>query len=185
MRRTFLLSVLILLYCSQGYGFSLQSPEKTGVALVLGSSYDPQPSFGLAQLNLMALYDYEQIMPHRAPDSLRFKLEVNLGVVDDSRYRALLSGNFLALYYLHGLETANLSPYIEAGAGLAYSDFQVDGQGLRVNFNPQAGIGVKWKSPAGIAWYSALRASHLSNSEFHRDNRGVNAVTWMLGILFD
>lgn len=169
---------------AEAFSFSLTNPEQTGVAVVLGSSYDPDPTFGFAQVNLMALYDYEQIMPHRAPEPLRFKLEGSLGVADSSRARVLASANFFAFYYLRKLETKVFRPYVEAGAGLAYGDFQVDGQGLRFNFNPQAGIGAEWLSAAGRRWYSAVRAYHLSNSGLHRDNRGINAVTWMLGFSF-
>jgi len=132
----------------------------------------------------MALYDYEQIMPHRAPEALRFKLEGSLGLADDSRPRALASGNFFALYYLRGLETRSFRPYVEAGAGVVFSDFQVDGQGLRLNFNPQAGIGTEWQVRGNRSGYGALRAYHLSNSELHQDNRGINAIIFQLGLLF-
>jgi hypothetical protein len=168
----------------QSKAFSLANPENTGMAVVVGSSYDPEPTFGFIQVSLMALYDYEQILPHRAPEPLRFKLEGNLGMAD-FRPRLLASANFFALYYLRKLETKSFRPYIEAGAGLVYSDFQVDGQGLRLNFNPQAGIGTEWQSATGVRLYSAVRAYHLSNSELHRDNRGINAVTWMLGMFFN
>jgi len=164
--------------------FSLETPEQTGVAVVLGSSYDPEPTFEFAQLNIMAIYDYEQIMPHRAPEPLRFKIEGNFGFADKSKKRLLVSANFLAVYYLRQLETKSLRPYIEGGVGIVYSDFQVEGQGLRLNFNPQAGIGTEWQSTSGTRWYSAVRAYHISNSGLHRDNRGINAVTWMLGIFF-
>ena len=109
--------------------FSLKDPEQTGGAIVVGSSYDPHPNFNFVQLSLMALYDYEQIMPHRAPDPLRFKVEGNLGLADDSGKRLLTSINILALYYLRTLEKGCLRPYVEAGVGIGPSlDFQVDGQ---------------------------------------------------------
>lgn len=165
-------------------GISLASAESSGMAVIFGSSYDPEPTFAFTQLSLMALYDYEQIMPHRAPEPLRIKFEGSVGLADDSRKRLLVSANFFALYYLRKLENKTFRPYIEAGAGIVYSDFQVDGQGLRLNFNPQAGIGTEWLSATGVRWYSALRAYHVSNSELHRDNRGINAVIWMLGMYF-
>jgi len=164
--------------------FSLENPEQRGIAAVLGSSYDPQPTFGFAQLSVMALYDYEQIMPHRAPEALRFKLEASVGLADDSDQKLLASGNFFALYYLDRLATTTLRPYLEAGVGIVYSDFQVAGQGLRINFNPQAGIGSEWQTSAGRRWYTAVRAYHISNGGLHHDNRGINAVTMQLGVYF-
>lgn len=163
--------------------FSLENPQQTGMAINVGSSYDPKPSFSFFQLSLMALYDYEQIMSHSAPEPLRFKLEASLGLTDDSEKRMIASANFLALYYLRILEINHFRPYVEAGAGVAYTDFQVSGQGLRVNFNPQAGIGTEWQK--GIQhWYGALRVSHISNGNLHRNNRGINAVTLQLGVYF-
>lgn len=164
--------------------FSLQSPQQTGVAVSLGSSYSPQPTFSYAQLSYLALYDYQQIMPHAAPESLRIKLEASLGVADDSRLRALGSLNFFAFYYLRNLSRGSFKPYLEAGAGVIFSDFQVAGQGLRFNFNPQAGIGAEWQVESGQRWFSALRAQHISNSELHKDNQGINAVAVQLGIYF-
>jgi len=182
----FLCVVAVFSVCLPGRlnAFSLETPEQTGVAVVLGSSYDPAPTFEFAQLNITAIYDYEQIMPHRAPEPLRFKIEGNFGLADNSQKRLLASANFLALYYLRRLETKSFRPYIEGGAGIVYSDFQVKGQGLRLNFNPQAGIGTEWQSASTARWYSAVRAYHISNGGLHRDNRGINAVTWMLGIFF-
>lgn len=156
--------------------FSLKNPEKTGAAVMLGYAYDPAPTFGLGQLSLMALYDYEQIFAHRAPENLRFKLEANLGVADQSGVRLLGSANFFALYYLKPFESSRLHPYVEGGAGLAFSDFQVEDQGLRINFNPQFGLGAEWQGADGQSYYGAVRAWHLSNSGLHKDNRGVNAV---------
>jgi len=182
----FLYIVAVLSICFPGRleAFSLENPEQTGMAVVLGSSYDPDPTFEFSQLSIIAIYDYEQIMSHRAPEPLRFKIEGNFGLADNSRKRLLASANFLALYYLHRLKTRLFRPYIEGGAGIVYSDFQVKGQGLRLNFNPQAGIGTEWQSASTTRWYSAVRVSHISNGGLHRDNRGINAVTLMLGIFF-
>ena len=181
----FVLTIAFVLSLPEYAGaFSLKDPEQTGGAIVVGSSYDPHPNFNFVQLSLMALYDYEQIMPHRAPDPLRFKVEGNLGLADDSGKRLLTSINILALYYLRTLEKGCLRPYVEAGVGIVYSDFQVDGQGLRINFNPQAGIGTEWQASEGQCWYGALRAYHISNGSLHRDNRGINALTLQLGLYF-
>ena len=164
--------------------FSLKNPEQTGVALNFGSSYDPDPTFRFAQLSLMALYDYEQIMSHPAPEALRFKIEGSVGAADVSSNRAMVALNIFALYYLNGLSHGDFKPYVEAGIGIAYNDFQVDGQGMRFNFNPQAGIGTEWQMFGTQRWYSALRAYHLSNGNLHSDNRGINAVLFQLGISF-
>ena len=166
------------------FAFSLENPEQTGIALNLGSSYDPDPTFRFAQLSLMALYDYEQIMSHPAPEALRFKIEGSVGAADVSSNRAMVALNIFALYYLSGLSHGDFKPYVEAGIGIAYNDFQVEGQGVRFNFNPQAGIGTEWQMFGAQHWYSALRAYHLSNGNLHSDNRGINGVLFQVGVSF-
>lgn len=179
-----LLLLSLLLLTSEARAFSLQEPQKTGVGIVLGRSYDPSPTVSFIQLNLMALYDYEQIFAHRAPEALRFKLEANLGLADDSDPRLLASINFFALYYLDRFKTAAFRPYVEGGAGVVYSDFQVKDQGMRINFNPQIGVGAELQVGDGRSCFGAVRAWHLSNSGLHKDNRGINAVTLQLGVHF-
>jgi lipid A 3-O-deacylase len=179
------LIVAVLLAFPQPAGaFSLEHPEKAGVAVLLGSSYDPQPTYRIVQVSWDAIYDYERIMHHPAPEPLRFKLAGNLGFVSGDAPRLLASVNFFALYYLRALQTRTWSPYLEAGAGLVYGDFQVAGQAFRVNFNPQAGVGTEWQDSQGQLWYGGLRAYHISNGNLHRDNRGLNGVVLQLGRYF-
>ena len=179
-----LIMAISMFFPDAAFSFSLKNPEQTGIALNLGSSYDPDPIFRFAQLSLMALYDYEQIMSHPAPEALRFKIEGSVGAADVSSNRAMVALNIFALYYLNGVSRGEFKPYVEAGIGIAYNDFQVDGQGLRFNFNPQAGIGAEWQMFGTQPWYSALRAYHLSNGNLHSDNRGINGVLFQLGVSF-
>lgn len=167
-----------------GWAFTLSSPEQVGVAVTAGSSYHPSPTFEFIQLSGMAIYDYEQIFPHNAPDQLKFKLEANLGAADYSGTRLLASINFYAVYYFESFQTNSLKPYVEGGAGIIYSDFQVEGQGLRVNFNPQAGIGVEVTSHDGQKYFGALHATHISNGGLDHDNTGINGILFQLGYLF-
>ncbi len=155
--------------------------EHIGIGINLGSSYDPDPTFGFAQITLSAIYDYETIMHHQAPEPLKFKFEGNLGFADYSGTRLLTSFNFYALYYLRSIQTSHFVPYIEGGAGIVYSDFQVEGQGLRINFNPQAGVGCEWKLRSGTTLFSAVHAYHISNGGLDSDNRGINGILFQMG----
>ncbi|MCA1797179.1 MAG: acyloxyacyl hydrolase [Geobacteraceae bacterium] len=166
------------------HAFDLSTPQHVGVGVTPGASYDPSPTFAFALLHGMAVYDYEDIMGHPAPEALRFKFEGNIGLSDHSQPRLLASANIFAQYYLRGLAYGALHPYIEGGVGLIYTDFQVKDQGLRLNFNPQAGIGAEWHTAHGTRWYTALRAWHVSNGGLHHDNRGINAVTLQCGRIF-
>ncbi|WP_419175765.1 acyloxyacyl hydrolase [Desulfosediminicola sp.] len=164
--------------------FDLASPERVGIAMTAGASYHPAPTFEFVQLSGLALYDYKQIFPHQAPDQLKFKLETNIGAADFSGLRLMASLNFYAVYYLEKFQTNKLRPYIEGGAGIIYSDFQVEDQGLRINFNPQAGIGVEISGDDGRTFFGALHATHISNGGLHSDNAGINGLLFQFGYLF-
>lgn len=154
-----------------------------GVALLAGTSYDPE-RIGIMILQGQVQVPYDQVFPHSAPDTLCFKGEFNLGLTTDGRERALVAVNMMAVKYIKSLATGSWTPYIEGGIGLIYTDFQVKGQGLRFNFNPQIGVGVEYALAAGRAVSVGVRLHHLSNADLHRDNRGVNSVLLMTGLHF-
>jgi hypothetical protein len=159
-------------------------PSRYSLAASFGKTYSPTNDMDFAQVTGAALFDYDRIWPHRAPEPLRFKVEASLGMTTAPRSRALISASMLALYFVDGLKTDLLRPYAEAGIGLIYTDFQVEGQGLRVNFNPQAGIGLEVTAGDGPPWYGAIRLQHISNGGLHHDNAGINAVVLQVGRFF-
>lgn len=154
-------------------------PDRFGGAVVFGHAYDPE-AIDFVLLSGVALFDYDRIWPHLAPEALRFKVEGSLGGTVESSKRGIASVNMLAFYYLDRLRTTALRPYAEAGIGLIYTDFRVSGQGLRINFNPQAGIGME----LGEHGFAAFRLHHLSNGDLYRDNRGINSVLLQVGRYF-
>lgn len=154
-----------------------------GGGLLLGQAYDPE-QIGLVIVQGIALLDYDRVAWHPAPDSLRLKFEANLGLTTDGRNRALIAANMLALYYLDDWQRGEWTPYGEAGIGLIYTDFRVEGQGLRFNFNPQLGLGVERKLDQNRALQLALRLHHVSNGDTYEENRGINSALLMLGVLF-
>lgn len=158
-------------------------PTRYGMAVLGGMAYDPD-EFAIGLLQGYALFDYERIFRHDAPADLRFRVEGNLGLAGKEGQRAIASVNMLAFKYLDRFAADNWRPYVEAGIGVVYTDFQVHGQGLRINFNPQAGAGFERAMGAGAALQTGLRAYHLSNGGLHEDNRGVNAVLLTVGWLF-
>ncbi len=153
-----------------------------GIAGVCGYTYDPGDNIYFSQISLYALYDYDKVWPHRAPEPLRFKVEGNLGVAGfDDEPKLLLNIGMLALYYLDHFATDKIRPYVEAGIGLIYTDYRVDNQAFRFNFNPQAGIGFEYNKKRGDLFFVSLRLHHLSNGGLNNDNRGQNSVMLMIG----
>jgi len=184
--RDILIVASILLVCiSAGRAWADGDTVATRYALGgdFGVTYDPGNEINFALLSGVALFDYDRVWPHRAPEPLRFKVEGSAGVTTSPRTRAMLSANMLALFFLHDLDTARLRPYVEAGIGLIYTDFQVAGQGLRFNFNPQAGVGTEFDL-GGHGWFAAFRFHHLSNGKIYHENRGINSVLFQVGRFF-
>lgn len=155
-----------------------------GLGLSGAIAYDPGGARDFLQLTGFALFDYESVWRHPAPEPLRFKLEGNAGVTTGP-HRAVVSVNMLAHYRLEGWGNPALLPYAEAGIGLIFSDYRVKEQGLRFNFNPQAGIGLQGRSGAWRDWFAAIRLHHVSNGELGDQNRGVNSALLQVGRLFD
>ena len=168
----------------KGLAEDAELPTRYGLAIEGGNTYSPENNITFALLSGFILFDYEKVWHHKAPEPLRFKVEFNAGVTTRPETRAVISSGILALYYLKSLNTNALRPYVEGGIGIIYTDFQVKGQGLRFNFNPQMGIGTEFKTSSNVTLFSALRLHHISNAGLHHENRGINSVVLMLGRYF-
>ncbi|PTN38099.1 acyloxyacyl hydrolase [Desulfonatronum sp. SC1] len=158
---------------------------RMGLGLGYGLAYDPGDAKNFALVTGFMLFDYEDIWPHAAPEPLRFKIEAGLGGTTEGSSRGLASVSGLALYYLDGLGGSLFRPYGEAGVGVMYSGHKVPGQGSRLNFNPQIGIGAEFPGQGQSRIWASLRLHHLSNAGLHKDNRGVNSLVLMVGSYFD
>jgi hypothetical protein len=158
--------------------FRGEAPHEKALGLYLGTAYDwSDMQFALA--SGQALYRYKAVGPDNAPDALGVRFEGNLGTAVGTEFsgaRLVASGNFLAVYDLPAYGTPKFIPYVEGGVGLIYTDFQRKRQGLRLNFNPVAGVGVRMGST-----FLTLRLHHISNGGLHHENRGLNSVVLGFG----
>jgi lipid A 3-O-deacylase len=161
-----------------------QIPDRYGLATIIGYNYDPSDNIVFGLLSAFVLYDYDKIWPHAAPEALRFKVEFSAGSTLKNEKGAVLSAGFLALYYLDSLAGQNYMPYVEAGIGGIFTQWQVEGQGSKLNFNPQIGLGMEFSIGSGPPFLAALRLHHISNGGLDDDNRGVNSVVLVLGRFF-
>lgn len=178
-----LLVVGILVAGVAGLAVAQESSPRYGMALFAGQVYDPE-RFGLVILQGSVQLPYDQVFWHKAPDSLFFQGEFNLGLTTDGRDRALVAVNMMAVKYISLFSSVPWKPYLEGGIGVVYTDFKVKGQGLRFNFNPQIGAGVEYGAAGGRTLRVGLRLHHLSNADLHHDNRGTNSILIMAGVLF-
>ena len=159
-------------------------PDRYGFSANIGNTYDPSADTGFVMLSGFALYDYDKIWPHAAPEALRFKIEVSAGSTWTRDKDFMASASIFALYYIDRLAKGNFRPYVEGGIGGIYTEWKVDGQGSHLNFNPQLGIGTEFSAGLAGTYLAAVRLHHFSNAGLKEDNRGVNSVVFVIGRFF-
>lgn len=159
-------------------------PDRWGAALSAGKSYGPTGKVWFQTATLVRDRDYGRSWSHPAPAALRQKLELTVGAAEVPEARLLASANVLAVRAIDPWVTPRVRPYVEAGIGVVYTDFRIDGQGLRWNFNPVVGAGAEFPAAGGRAAFVALRGHHVSNGGLHPDNTGINSVVLTTGVLW-
>lgn len=160
-------------------------PDQHGVSVEYGHTFDPDDkdlTFLLARF--FAIYDYGTVWRQDRPKALRFKVEGAIGSTLTPESDLIASANMLALYYPGKLSQRTFRPYFEAGIGVIYTAFRVEGQAYHFNFNPLLGIGCELPQPNGRNPFAAIRLHHLSNAGLDSDNRGVNSVVLQVGRYF-
>lgn len=161
-----------------------RTPDRFGMTIDLANTYDPGHDISFALIKGFGLFDYGKVWRQDRPKELCFKVEGGLGSTFRPESRTVASLGMLALYYLDRIATPQMRPYFEAGIGVIYTDFRVEGQGLRFNFNPQLGIGIERPEKDGSGSFLALRLHHLSNGNLYHDNRGVSSIVLQVGRFF-
>ncbi len=182
--------IFILFYLPPCSSFAqedkIYEPTLTGIGINTGYTYDPSEEIFFTQISFLRLYDYDKIWFHNAPENLRFKIEASLGgaYMNNGDIKLITNINMLALYYISALATKNIKPYIEGGIGAIFTDYRVVDQAYRLNFNPQAGIGLEFKRDNNKNLFLSIRAHHLSNGGLNNSNRGQNSAVLTFGRYF-
>lgn len=158
--------------------------DRFGLTTTIGYNYDPSEDIVFALISGFALYDYDKIWPHSAPKALRFKVEAGIGATLKNEKGLMASAGIFALYYLDRFAGRILRPYVEGGIGGIYTQWRVEGQGSRINLNPQLGIGTELCIGSEQALFAAVRLHHISNAGLGDDNRGINSIVFQLGRFF-
>jgi lipid A 3-O-deacylase len=159
-------------------------PDRYGLTLNIGNTYDPSGDTGFIMLSGIAQFDYDKIWPHAAPEALRFKVEVSAGSTWTRDKDFMASASIFALYYIDRIAKGRFRPYVEGGIGGIYTEWKIDGQGSHLNFNPQLGIGTEFSAGTDATYLAALRLHHISNAGLKEDNRGANSIVFVIGRFF-
>lgn len=159
-------------------------PNRYGLGMIMGNTYDPAGKIGFALLSGVALFDYDKIWHHAAPAPLRFKVEASIGSTWTKEKEVMASAGIFALYFLDRFSAHGFRPYVEGGIGGIYTGWKVEGQGSHLNFNPQIGIGTEFTIGSGPPFLTAVRLHHISNAGLKKDNRGANSIVLVVGRFF-
>lgn len=162
----------------------LGQPDRKALALQLASSYDPDFDISTVMSNFSLHYDHGELWDRVRVGNKEFKLEGVLGCSVRPDIRLLASVNMMAVYYPELTSPATLRPYLEAGIGVIYTDYRVEDEAYRINFNPQLGLGAVITDEKGTSSFIALRLHHISNGGLHSDNQGVNSLLFQIGRFF-
>jgi opacity protein-like surface antigen len=92
-------------------------------------------------------------------------------------------GATLVLRY-HFLRGGRLIPFVEAGAGMLGTDFDVPGQHDGFNFTLQAGAGAHVPLSSRVALTGEWRFHHISNAQLNEPNGGINDNLLLLGVTY-
>ena len=129
-------------------------------------------------------WDHGYVLGNDGPPALRFRGEVTGALAKVPEKRFLGCVNVLAVRYIDFLWGPRFRPYVQGGVGLIYTDFRVQGQGLRFNFDPQFGLGLERATTPEVSVYVDARWHHISNAGLNHKNRGINSVLVTTGVLF-
>jgi lipid A 3-O-deacylase len=168
-----------------------QEPERIvpksqfGVATSIGSFVTPHSDSQMVTLSATYLSPYKIFLREPAPEYIRLRTEATVGYVDDPEDGVFGSLGIMAIRFLNKNPESKIRPYVEGGIGVSYASYRITGQAMNFNFNPQLGIGVRFRGPESTrAWRCALRLSHFSNGKLKRENKGINALLFSVGVDF-
>jgi len=167
-----------------GFFRRLGTPERAAGALSLSSSYDPNFNISSFLASASVWYDHGILWDQVRSGSKVFKLEAVAGSMVRPDVRGIASVNMMSMYYPEAMKSGRFSPYLEAGIGAIYTDYRVDRQAYRCNFNPQLGIGAEVRQEGGAPLFVAMRLHHISNGSLNHDNQGVNSLLFQIGRFF-
>lgn len=83
-------------------------------------------------------------------------------------------------YFLNG----PVLPYLSLGAGVGWTDLQIEEINRRFNFLLEGAVGVRGRVTETQAWTLEFRWSHISNAGTVLPNLGLNCAVFLAGMRF-
>lgn len=157
--------------------------NQTGISFITGQMIDPNTNTYVNGVSLSYLTPYNFLISKTAPEYIRLRSELTIAKVSNEINGEYVSFGFLAVRYLNP-PTTGWRPYVEAGVGLSYASYKIDGQSYNVNFNPKIGFGTDYTNAQGDTYFSSFRLSHFSNGNLGKENNGINTLNISVGRYF-
>lgn len=167
-----------------GFFQRLGEPERKALTVELASSYTPNLDISSVLGSVAAIYDHGYLWDRVRSGNTALKLEAVAGSMFRPYIRTVASVNMMSLYYPQFLLQKGSRTYLEAGIGAIFTDYRVEKQPYRFNFNPQLGIGTELHAQDGGNYFFAVRLHHISNGSTNKDNQGINSLVLQLGRFF-
>ncbi len=112
--------------------------------------------------------------------SLQLRLEPELLFNFNPDFGWAAGGEFVLRYNF--ASGGRVIPFLEAGVGVTYLEFDLDGQSDGISFNPQGGFGLHYFTSSDSALSLSWRLHHISNAGIRDPNRGINSSMFLIGI---
>ena len=107
--------------------------------------------------------------------------ELHLGLFTHPYVRPLLGITPLQFSYALELK-GHFSPYVFIGAGVVRANVNRRETRSRINFNPQGGLGSRFRLTDKMSLILEYRHVHISNAGLDEDNAGLNTNNFLAGI---
>ncbi|MBI3615972.1 MAG: acyloxyacyl hydrolase [Candidatus Omnitrophica bacterium] len=107
--------------------------------------------------------------------------ELHLGLFTHPYVRPLFG--ITPLQFSYSLEPwGRFSPYVFVGAGVLRAYINRRETGSRINFNPQGGVGTRFRLTDKMSLILEYRHVHMSNAGIDDDNSGIDTHNFLAGI---
>lgn len=169
--------------------------DRISLQTISGLLYSPcglgpkTPQFNYAQTNLRLGWMINN--PAKLSILPRGNLEAIFEISNSLIHKGFgnyLTGATLLLRYNIVPEKSKLSPYLQLGAGMVYTNAHEDQKqqaiGQAIEFTPQGSIGLRYLISKNLSIDGELMFHHISNASLAKRNEGINALGGFIGFTY-
>jgi len=174
--------LLVLVPCpSPASDFDLLGKEAWGMLAGYGFQHKAWAEESGEEIELSLFYPTAKLASWALdPWLVRLDLQGVLGTRTNGAQGIFAGGGPVIRVHYHP-NRLPFSPYLHLGAGVSYTDMDLNGMGTRENFFEEVGAGFKVQAFRRLSLSGEYRMMHVSNAGLSRDNIGLNSHVVLLG----